>query len=226
VNEKRATSFQVTTDFAALYIDNPATSQCGSVSDIAGNQKFCGFDRAYTKQSIRLKESLLSIKEPTFISVGILQIRNPRQPVFGELFNFGSKLFALDIKVIHGANSWNQFPWVPKYQSAMQVCLSRASTVPAANSIHECSTDAAEVVGHTISGGDGLALLVFGELVFSPDMHCCGFVDHKVGRKSGGVNFVIVGAVADERGYEIGSFDRLKSLSHRSLLLNTGHSHQ
>jgi hypothetical protein len=65
-------------------------------------------------------------------------------------------------------------------QSATQIFLSEASTVPAANSIHQSSTDAAEVVGHAISGNDGLALLVFGEFVFTSDMDCRGLIDHEI----------------------------------------------
>jgi hypothetical protein len=90
------------------------------------------------------------------------------------------------------------FPGYLGSVSHADLCLSEVSTVPAANSIHQSSTDAAEVVGHAISGNDGLALLVFGEFVFTPDMDCRGLIDHEIGRESGGMDLVIIGAMADE----------------------------
>lgn len=90
----------------------------------------------------------------------------PSHPVLSELFNRRLQLIALHIKVIHGTNPRNQLP-----------------RIPAADSVHQRSTNGAEVVGHCAACRNGLALSIPGELVLAPNMRRSRLIDDKVGRE-------------------------------------------
>jgi N-acetylglucosamine kinase-like BadF-type ATPase len=90
----------------------------------------------------------------------------PSHSVLGKLLNLGLQLVALHIKIIHSTNPWNQL-----------------SRVPATDSVHQRSTNRAEVISHCAARGDGAALSIFSKLVLAADMRRSRLVNDEVGRE-------------------------------------------
>ncbi len=116
----------------------------------------------------------------------------PSHSVLGKLLNLGLQLVVLHIKIIHSTNPRNQ--------------LSRIS---ATDPIHQRSTNRAEVIGHGAARGYGLALSIFSKLVLAADVRSSSLIDDEIGRECRRMDLVVVGAVTDERGDEVWTFDRL-----------------
>jgi hypothetical protein len=79
------------------------------------------------------------------------------------------------------------------------------SREPRRDSVHQRSTDRAEVVLHSVAAFDSLVLRELGELVTATDMLGLGILNDKVRCEHARCDFTAVGAVADERVYEAGS---------------------
>ena len=85
------------------------------------------------------------------------------------------------MEVIYSANARNTATW-----------QARADTV------HECAARGAEVIGHSVAGGDGPGLAEGLEVVSATKvLHVC-IVYNEVGGEHGGGDFAAIAAVADE----------------------------
>ena len=135
-----------------------------------GFVQVCSIDRLVSPSCLdrygRGFNSSSSCIEVPFVHLSTVSTLEPSHPILGKLLNLGLQLVALHGKVIHSTNPWNQ--------------LSRIS---AANSVHQRSTNRAEVISHRIACGNGFALSILGKLVLTADMRGSRLVDNKVGCK-------------------------------------------
>lgn len=120
----------------------------------------------------------------------------PSHSILRKLLNLRPQLVTLHIKIIYRTYPWDQL-----------------SRITATDPVHQRSTDRAEVIGHRIACGDGLVLGEHSKLVLATDVRRSRLVDNEIGCKGGRVDLMVIRAVANEGGDEVGTFDRLQSFS-------------
>ena len=93
----------------------------------------------------------------------------PRASILLKSLYSWLELCVLQRKVIDRADSWNAHAWETS-----------------GSSVQQCSTLSTEAVLHSISGCDGVGLLVFLELVFTTEMLEVSVLDYEVGCEHAG----------------------------------------
>ncbi len=101
----------------------------------------------------------------------------PANTILREHLKLRLQFRLVQLQIIHRADPGDAHAWEPR-----------------APSVHQGAADRAEVVGHVVPGGDGLALAVLREFVLAFDVLERAVFDDEVGGEHGGGDFAAVGA--------------------------------
>jgi hypothetical protein len=184
-------------DFIQLILKTILLETCIATAKMTAKSK-----RAFR---LRLRGSVRTTILMLLYTLRTMEPGNPRPRVN---LNLRFQCSLVQIEIINSANPRDQH-----------------SREPGRDSVHQRSTDRAEVVLHGVAAFDGLVLRELGELVTATDVLGLGVFDDEVGGEHACCDFTAVGAVADERVYEAGSRSGLCgalvmfTLSNRSFMM-------